>query len=65
MHESPRQLMLKDFCVAVGSKVSKVLASLRIGQHHTIDKLLETPLTVIGAYHTPEVLGGHDGGSIH
>ncbi|CAB5049436.1 unannotated protein [freshwater metagenome] len=65
MHESPRQLMLKDFCVAVGSKVSKVLASLRVGQDHTINKLLETPLTVIGADNAPEVLGRHDGGSVY
>jgi hypothetical protein len=54
------ELVLEDLGVSVGTEVTVFLAGLRVGEHDTVDELLEAPLACLSAHGAAEVLGGDD-----
>ena len=59
------ELVLEDLGIGVGTEVAVLLARLRVGEHHAVDELLETPLASLSADSATEVLGRDDGGGVH
>ena len=53
--------MFKDCRIVFGLEVTVFTARLGVGQDHTINELLETPLTLLRADSATEVLCRDDG----